>query len=124
MDLEFVGHSPALHINRLGFALLLRKDGRHGQSPELHLRFDTEETLATGDEGSCEGQAHITGFHLAEYLIVLTGVGYARFILKIEHCLGVVCDPQLHLVADLAGDAHLDLVIEIEGGIFPHLLGQ
>ena len=76
--------------------------------------FETKKGLRARDERRREFQTHLTQGNFLKDVVFLSGAFEFRDVFKIEIGARVVFHVHLHVGSDLAGDVHVDVLIEIE----------
>ena len=92
---------------------------------ELQTNFHTEQCLRTADQTAVQIHRHVTCLNRLNDIILLAFVPEFQVLLvETERCFGVVVEAEVQLVANLAVDGGLNLLIEIEDVIVTRTLGQ
>ena len=113
----------ALAADGLRLAVLLADQGLDAELAELQVGLDTEQRLAAADKRRRQVHRHITCLDRLDDVILLAFVvQFEVLLVERERGLGVVTHVEVQLLAYLALDAGLDLLVEIEDVIVsrPH----
>ncbi len=105
-------------LQSLALATLLRGDGRQEERAELEAGLQTKERLAAADKRAWRLKLHVARLDSLDDIIVALGAateGDLQLVVEIEGALGLEIRRHLQLVADLAGDRHLDILVEKRG---------
>ena len=122
VNLEFGGLRAALGRHVRCLALFLREDGREGEASELHVGLDAEEALAALYQRAGQGPRYVAGLDVLQNVVFGAGVVEFHLVLEVEGGFGVVVDAQLHALAYLGVEVHLDGLVKVEAGGLAHPL--
>ena len=118
-DLELVAARSALHLHVLRAGLLLAHHGIHRQLAELQLGVESEQLLATLDEGRCQRERDVRRLEQLQNVVFLAFVFQLQLVLEVEGGIGVVVDVETDQVAYLGIEVNLQVLVEVEGGHTP-----
>ena len=113
---ELTGLCAPLHGDGRGFAFLLREDARNRGAAELHLGFQPEKALASGDQGAVEREGNIPRFNQFDNFVFLAFVFEFQFVFKVEGGFRIVIGIKFNFITDLGHYAHLNTLLKIEVG--------
>ncbi len=113
---ELAGLGAALHGDGRGFAFLLGEYPGYRGPAELHLGFQSEKALASGNQGAVERKGNIPRFNQFDDLVFLAFVLEFQFVFKIKGSFCIVIGIEFNFIADLGHHAHLDALLEVEVG--------
>ena len=115
----------ALARHALSGALFLRDHCLQFQFAKLHVGTYTKEARCTVDQRVVRGEGHITGLHQFDNLVLLAVVLQFQVLrIKVEGGIGVIVKVHIHLVAHLAINAQVYLLVEVKGLGLPVPDGQ
>ena len=114
MNQKFIAHSTAFHGYGFAFSLLFREHGSNGQASEFQFCLNPKKTLTTGNQGTVEREADISGFDRLDDFIFTAGITQFQFVFKIESCFGIVVEIKTDFITDAGVQAHIDVFFEIK----------
>ena len=114
----FAAHTLALRV-------LLRHQCLHFQLAELQSYLHAEQRLRAADKTAVQIHRNVTAFYRLDNIVLLAFVRKFQVLLvKTERRLGVVVQVEVQLVAYLAVDRRLDLLVKVEDVVVARTLCQ
>ena len=115
LDFEGTGLNATAQAHRFGLRLLLGNNAGQAQFSELEFRLHPKKRRTTRDERTVDGHAHVPRLQALDDFVLLAVVAeFDGFGVVLEGGLGVVIHIDINLVAHLAVDAHLNVLVKIE----------